>query len=57
TLNWYHQLTDQSKVYHIAMGFSHSYILHPCHKLIYFRNARWEDNWVTTAEELVRDQF
>ncbi|KAG1812698.1 hypothetical protein EV424DRAFT_1326917 [Suillus variegatus] len=51
TLNRYYQLTDQSEVYRIAM------VLHPRHKLVYFRNARWEDDWVTTAEELVRDRF
>ncbi|KAG2087278.1 uncharacterized protein F5147DRAFT_523764, partial [Suillus discolor] len=51
TLNRYYQLTDQSEVYRIAM------VLHPRHKLVYFRNARWEDDWVTTAEKLVRDRF
>ncbi|KAG2744008.1 hypothetical protein P692DRAFT_20675584, partial [Suillus brevipes Sb2] len=51
TLNRYYQLTDQSEVYRIAM------VLHLRHKLIYFRNARWEDTWITTAEKLVCDQF
>jgi hypothetical protein len=69
TLNRYYQLTDQSEVYRIAMGLfffvsvlmahTHTYIivLHLRHKLIYFRNARWEDTWITTAEKLVCDQF
>ena len=40
------------------MAHIHTYIvLHPRHKLAYFKNARWEDDWVTTAEKLVRDQF
>ncbi|KAG1887418.1 uncharacterized protein F5891DRAFT_967254, partial [Suillus fuscotomentosus] len=50
TLNRYYQLTDQSEVYRIAMGLFflvsvltahiHTYIvLHPHHKLVYFRNA------------------
>ncbi|KAG2335776.1 hypothetical protein BDR05DRAFT_833811, partial [Suillus weaverae] len=43
TLNRYYQLTDQSKVYCIAM------VLHLRHKLVYFRNAQWEDDWITTA--------
>jgi hypothetical protein len=68
TLNRYYELTDTSEVYRIAMGsfffilvfmaHIHTYIvLHPRHKLTYFKNARWEDDWVTTAEKLVRDQF
>ncbi|KAG2060746.1 hypothetical protein BDR06DRAFT_843353, partial [Suillus hirtellus] len=43
TLNCYYQLTDISEVYHIAM------VLHPCHKLTYFRCAKWEDAWIETA--------
>jgi hypothetical protein len=32
-------------------------VLHPRHKLTYFRNAGWESEWITTAEKLVRDEF
>ncbi|KAG2109988.1 uncharacterized protein F5147DRAFT_772829 [Suillus discolor] len=46
TLNRYYELTDTSEVYRIAM------VLHPHHKLLYFKNAGWEDNWVNTAETL-----
>ncbi|KIK32878.1 hypothetical protein CY34DRAFT_39087, partial [Suillus luteus UH-Slu-Lm8-n1] len=51
TLNRYYELTDRSEVYHIAM------VLHPHHKLAYFKTARWEDDWINTAETLVRDKF
>ncbi|KAJ8579264.1 hypothetical protein M405DRAFT_754714, partial [Rhizopogon salebrosus TDB-379] len=51
TLNRYYELTDTSEVYRIAM------VLHPCHKLSYFKNAGWEDEWVDTAEALIRDEF
>ncbi|KAG1853540.1 hypothetical protein C8R48DRAFT_558143, partial [Suillus tomentosus] len=43
TLNRYYELTDTSEVYRIAM------VLHPRHKLSYFKNAGWEDEWVDTA--------
>ena len=32
-------------------------VLHPRHKLSYFKTARWEDEWIATAERLVRDEF
>ncbi|KAG1895975.1 uncharacterized protein F5891DRAFT_959346 [Suillus fuscotomentosus] len=51
TVNRYYELTDTSEVYRIAM------VLHPRHKLSYFKNAGWEDEWVDTAEALVRDEF
>ncbi|KAG2340506.1 hypothetical protein BDR05DRAFT_842561, partial [Suillus weaverae] len=43
TLNHYYELTDTSEVYRIAM------ILHPCHKLAYFKLAKWADEWIQTA--------
>ncbi|KAG1841477.1 hypothetical protein C8R48DRAFT_561037, partial [Suillus tomentosus] len=43
TLDRYYQLTDHSEVYHISM------VLHPCHKLAYFKNVGWEDDWIQTA--------
>jgi hypothetical protein len=32
-------------------------VLHPSHKLEYFRTAEWEDDWVKTAEEIVCAEF
>ncbi|KAI0267912.1 hypothetical protein BGY98DRAFT_382690 [Russula aff. rugulosa BPL654] len=32
-------------------------VLHPCHKLNYFKNAKWEDDWIAAARQLVRDEF
>ncbi|KAF8545877.1 hypothetical protein OG21DRAFT_1380245, partial [Imleria badia] len=43
TLNRYYSCTDSSEVYQIAM------ILHPRHKLTYFKNAHWEADWIDTA--------
>jgi hypothetical protein len=70
TLNRYYNLTDASEVYRIAMGMESISIylprsldnllyvvLHPRHKLEYFKNAGWEEDWIKTAEELVRDEF
>jgi hypothetical protein len=37
--------------------YLHSAVLHPRHKLAYFKNANWEDSWVDTAERIVRDEF
>ncbi|TFY73210.1 hypothetical protein EWM64_g10802 [Hericium alpestre] len=51
TLNHYYDLTDSSEVYRIAM------VLHPCHKLEYFKNANWETDWINTACDLVQDEY
>ena len=51
TLNRYYSLTDSSDVYCIAM------VLHPRHKLAYFKKAHWEPQWIQTAESLVHDEF
>ena len=32
-------------------------MLHPRHKLSYFKTAGWEDEWIKTVEALVRDEF
>src|SRR5713226_5778481 len=32
-------------------------VLHPCHKLTYFKTAAWEQEWIETVKELVRDTF
>ncbi|TFY67078.1 hypothetical protein EVJ58_g1873 [Rhodofomes roseus] len=51
TLNRYYGKTDESDTYRIAM------VLHPRYKLRYFENARWQEGWINTAEELVRDEY
>jgi hypothetical protein len=71
TLNRYYSLTDLSEVYRIAMGAFFSgplhfvlkrfllclQVLHPRHKLSYFKSAGWTPEWIETAEELVRAVF
>jgi len=32
-------------------------VLHPCHKLAYFEAAGWDQHWINTAKDLVREQF
>ena len=32
-------------------------VLHPRHKLQYFKNAGWEDNWIKTACIIDHDEF
>ena len=69
-LNKYYNMTDQSEIYHIALGmsnFNSLYIwlnwniciqfLHPSHKLDYFRSVDWEDDWMKMAEEIVHMEF
>jgi hypothetical protein len=34
-----------------------SSVLHPQHKLQYFKNARWTDEWIEAAKALVREEF
>jgi hypothetical protein len=68
TLNRYYDKTDHSEIFRIAMGMKFlafyckflSYpflVLHPRHKLQYFKNAGWKDDWIERAEEIVRTQF
>jgi hypothetical protein len=71
TLNRYYDKTDLSEIYRIAMGaffISRStttsttihtisiffLVLHPRHKL---KNAGWEEDWIDTAHQMVRDEF
>ncbi|KAG2084070.1 uncharacterized protein F5147DRAFT_522582, partial [Suillus discolor] len=51
TLDHYYSLTDKSDVYRVAM------VLHPRHKLQYFRMAQWDQDWIATAEQLIRNEF
>ena len=32
-------------------------VLHPSHKLAYFAQAGWPEEWRATAEEIVRTEF
>jgi len=32
-------------------------VLHPRHKLHYFKNAGWPNEWIERAEEIVRTEF
>jgi hypothetical protein len=68
TLNRYYDMSDQSEIYRIAMGkcirlssCSHILlsfsVLHPRHKLFYFKRAGWKDSWITTARMIVCDVF
>ena len=69
TLNCYYSLTDSLELYCIAMGkqltiinvytYSHSVliVLHPCHKLKYFKLAGWKPPWIATACKLVNDRY
>ena len=43
TLNKYYEKTDLSNTYQIAM------VLHPMHKLVYFKNAGWEVDLIDTC--------
>ena len=35
----------------------YSVVLHPRHKLHYFKTAGWEDSWIKTAHAIVREEF
>jgi len=32
-------------------------VLHPCHKLHYFKTAGWEDEWINTVHNIVHEEF
>ena len=32
-------------------------VLHPSHKLSYFKTVSWDDEWIDAAEDLVRTEF
>ena len=69
TLNRYYSLTDFLELYCITMGkqltiinvytYSHSFsiVLHPRHKLKYFKLAGWKPPWIATACKLVNDRY
>ncbi|KAJ7192443.1 hypothetical protein GGX14DRAFT_380169, partial [Mycena pura] len=47
----YYSATEESNVYRIAM------VLHPSLKIEYFKLPRWEQPWIQTAEDVVRDEY
>ncbi|KAF5356700.1 hypothetical protein D9758_013728 [Tetrapyrgos nigripes] len=51
TLNKYYGKFDYSEVYRVAM------VLHPHHKLNYFKTAEWPESWKNMALEIVRDVY
>ena len=67
TLNRYYDKTDHSEVYRIAMGMFllilrvdlliYFAVLHPRHKLEYFKNAGWLQQWIDTARNIVDTEF
>jgi hypothetical protein len=70
-INKYYNKTDDSEVYRIVMGeqFFFLYhilglipdmkhlVLHPRHKLKYFKAQKWDEEWIQTARDIVRDEF
>jgi len=73
TLDKYHNKTGELDVYCIAMGVflppqlyvcctlltsMHRYIvLHPCHKLEYFKRNKWDAKSIEAVHDLVQDEF
>ncbi|KAF5331299.1 hypothetical protein D9758_018118 [Tetrapyrgos nigripes] len=51
TLNKYYGKFDYSEVYRVAM------VLHPRHKLNYFKTAEWPESWKNMALEIVHDVY
>ncbi len=66
TLNRYYNKTDHSEVYRIAMGkvssnmmnsINNLLVLHPRHKLHYFKTAGWEPEWIKAAHDILWEEF
>jgi hypothetical protein len=67
-MNKYYSATNTSNVYRIAMGMcfyqnftiflTRTYlVLHPSLKLQYFKSRKWDDTWITTAKNLVSEEY
>jgi hypothetical protein len=68
-LDKYYSLTDDSIVYRIAMSgcyafvvmttnqFSSFAVLHPRYKMTYFHRAKWNRDWIATAESILRTEW
>ena len=69
SINEYYSKMDSFNVYHIAMGeylyiillhlliLFHISVLHPQLKLKYFQQRHWAQDWIDTAEAIVREEF
>ncbi|KAL1748219.1 hypothetical protein HDZ31DRAFT_30289 [Schizophyllum fasciatum] len=67
TLNRYYSLTDQADSYRVSMGAwpclcalscaKFFIVLHPRHKLEYFKRAGWASDWVAEAERITRHAY
>ena len=45
-------------IFNFILGSNYdSLVLHPRHKLRYFKKAGWEDDWIDTAQDIVRTEF
>ena len=68
-LNKYYSKTDDSVVFRIAMSkcffnlkilnliCTRIVVLHPSYKLEYFRTQRWEPEWISMAERIIREEW
>ena len=54
---WVCLLLYNSKSIFTHFGVHPPLVLHPRHKLKYFKTAGWEDDWVDAAETIVRDEY
>ncbi|THH23259.1 hypothetical protein EUX98_g7913, partial [Antrodiella citrinella] len=50
-LNKYYSVTDDSIMYRLAI------LLHPRYKSEYFKRQKWPSEWITTAENLLRQRW
>ncbi|KAJ2929036.1 hypothetical protein H1R20_g8060, partial [Candolleomyces eurysporus] len=50
-MNKYYSKTDKAIVYRIAM------IFHPAYKTLYFKDACWEEEWISTAVSVARKEW
>nr|VWP02659.1 Non-specific serine/threonine protein kinase (EC [Ganoderma boninense] len=50
-LNKYYSYTDMSDTYRIII------MLHPSHKLDYFKKIKWDDDWQKNVKELLLEEF
>lgn len=66
-INKYYNKTDDTEAYRIAIGKYYlvlilatnvvAVVLHPSHKLEYFKLARWPAEWIKTAEDITREEY
>lgn len=68
-INQYYNKTDDTEAFRIAMGMCANVfifntkttcfllVLHPSHKLAYFKRAKWPADWIKTAEDITRNEY